>query len=531
MFTRRDYQTDAHQKIKAALLSGKDLMVVSPTGSGKSLVLIDVLTDPDLRGIVLTVPSVEIGLGVYLKLPGADPTLPSQSEKKQQARLEACGIFTIKRLHNLLLQGAIAPPRFLLHDEGHHSVDNTHDVVHAVCGHCPRACVTATAYRGTPDETAKLRQAWGEPYVALNLKDAVARGVIAKPDFRVWPLVNDDEIAVRDGEFVLSSTEAAIEEQLPALCERVRTELCDADGRPYRPTMIRCPGVKSALAVAHALRSASVPAVCITGSAVDGAPGESRQKALARVVACEAVLVQVRVVGEGVDLPMRVMVDLAPTISPVLWQQSVGRITRPVGGGGHHPLYIATNHNLSRHAYLWEGLIPLAQIRDAQKAWGPDYKPTRKHLARALGLEGFGKFVVTQVLLKDGSYASLYALQTKDGMHLYAVLVHPCMSEPWYFEKQNTATGRRLTKDIGGGRTVEYNEKKYGPWRKIDRIPSAEGYITVKPGPATQGMLDFWQSAAEGRGLDPNHVPDWRQFQALPMLLNTRSRFNFTEGE
>lgn len=510
-FTPHDYQRNAAAAGTRALAQpGGKLMIVSPTGSGKSIILALLLEqNPDL---VLTVPTMEIGASVYDKLhPGApEPT---------REDLAASRIVTIKEYYNRLMEGSVVGAAKLAHDEGHHTTDNTHELVHALCGHCPRVCVTATPYRGTPDETLKLRSTWGEPYVALTLAEAVARGVIRRPDFVVWPLLNDETLKVSNGEFETKSVEGAIEDVIPDLLGRVRSALFGSDGHWLRPTMFTLPGVVSARSLTAALSAAGLPAVCVVGATDD------RQAAFREVVARRQALVQVNVVSEGVDLPMRVSVDLAPTMSPVRFMQGrVGRITRP-SAETEAPAYVCTNHNITRHSYLWAGIVPKAQIKAAQQAWGPDWKPSRRHMARALGLEGFGRFQVTGVPTKDGTRVSLYSLQSKDGMHQYAVLLHPCLADPMYFERTNAPTGKTAEKRLDDGRVVQYAVKDYGPWKRIPCVPTAEGYVSVRPQPITPKMHDWWKRSAEGRGLDPNFVPDARQFVALPLMINAKLRF------
>lgn len=517
MYRLRDDQQCAVERIVGELTQGRSTLVVSPTGSGKSFILAE--AKRRLPGSILTVPSIEVGFSVGKKI---DPTV-----RCREKDLEALGIWTIKRFHNYVLDARVDPPPYLLHDEAHHSVDNTHDVVHAACGHCPRAGLTATAYRGTREETGKLIQAWGKPWVSLTIRDAVQQGIIAKPVFKVWPLVNDDAIKVDKGEFVVSQVDKAVADCLPDLLKRVKAELWDPFlGTWKRPTMFRLTSTSGARTVTDALNAAGLAAVCVTGEAAN----EDRQAAFSDVVDRRKALVNVRVVSEGVDLPIRVLVDLAPCMSPVLWMQTVGRETRPVPAGEPPPLYIGTNHNLTRHAYLWEGVIPAGEIRDAQTVWGKDFKPSRRSLARALNLEGFGKFTVSPVPLLDGSTASLYALQTKDGMHLYAVLIHPALAEPWYFQKTNVTAPdapKKRFKPPGCSHEVEYVEKIYGPWVRIPEIPSADGYVSVKPGHLSQPMIDWWKRSAAGRGLDPSVATtiDARQFQALPILMNARLRY------
>ncbi len=416
----------------------------------------------------------------------------------------------------------------------HHSTAATWESVHALCNDCPAVGYTATGFRGTPDETARLRAKWGEPEPLLTLQQAVDRGFVSRPDFLVWPLLNDDTIRVSAGEFETKAAESALEKVAPALCDRIRDELCER-GRPKRPTMVTAPGVGSARNLTGLLRERGIFAYCVTGSDCDTAFDhiKTRQDAFASVARAEAVLVQVNVVSEGVDLPIRVHVDTAPCMSPVRWMQRVGRGTRPVPTGEDRPVYICTNHNLTRHAYLWAGIIPSAQIRDAQRAWGPEYKPNRRQFVRALGLEGFGRFTASAVPLLDGSYLGLYALQTGNGTHQYAVLLHPCSPDPLFFERSNPYTGQMGARELPDGTTVQYKLKDWGKWKRIDTIPSADGYVSTKPGALTEGMLDWWRGrkgpGAEWCGLDPSFEPNAREFQVLPILLNTRTRFKLED--
>jgi len=529
-----DYQEQAHQDAVAVLAAKGKGLFVAPTGAGKSFVQAANHDALGPAGLVTVAPSLEILLGIYCKTRGADPTVREWGAEKQAEWMQARGLWTVMRLHNALMNARIDPPPMLQFDEAHHTTAGSYETLHALCGDCPAVAYTATGFRGTPEETAKLKAKWGEPRVVISLKEAVRRGVVARPDMRVWPLLNDETIKVTNGEFETKAVESKLKDAAEDLCLRIRSELCEyipavqrPDGfkavyLPHRATMITAPGVASARHITHLLRKLDVPAICVTGDEVDGMPAESRQEAFRRVTNREAILVQVNVVSEGVDLPIRVQVDAAPTMSPVRWMQRVGRGTRPTE---ETPLYIATNHNIARHAYLWAGVLPSAQVKEAQQAWGPDFKPSRRLLARAIGLEGFGRFTVSQVPLVDGSHLSLYALQTPNGTHQFAVLLHACVPEPQFYQRTNPHTGELAEKRLDDGRVVVYKKKDYGPWKRVSGIPNLDGYVSTKPGPVTPPMMDWWTRSAERCGLDPAHAPNNREFQVLPILVNTRTRF------
>ncbi len=538
MFPLREYQERAVGEAERVLLSGARRLMVSPTGTGKGVCIAALIKRMAGRGMIQVVPSIEIALSIFEKHSGEG--LVGLSEARQREATEALGMYTAKRLYNLLMEGKVAPPKMLSTDESHHDTDATHSTIRAVCGDPPMVGWTATDYRGTPEETAKLRALWGESYHVLRLHEAVAQGFMAKPDFRVWPLLNDEKLRVTAGEFEIRQTESELEKVSDELCRRIRDEFCtifDPDPgergssfcyMPRRVMMLTCPGVGSAKDLSQRLwKRYSVPTVLVTGGECVTGSGQtvSRQTAFAYVTSRQSVLVQVNVVSEGVDLPIRVHIDTAPTMSPLRWMQKMGRGTRPTAPGEEPPVYVCTNHNLGRSAYLWAGLIPAAQIKDAQTVWGPAFKPSRRMFSRAIGLEGFGKFAVAQVPLVDGSFAGLYALQTPDGVHQYAILLHPCRPDPLFFQRTNPHTGEIRSKTLDNGMTVQYKVKDYGPWRKIPSIPDAEGYVSTSPGKITDPMLRFWRNAAAGRGLDPEFLPNVREFQALPILCNTGIRF------
>lgn len=523
-FTLHDYQEAAVAFAVSKLRAREHRLIVSPTGSGKSYMQAALLLRLRSEGLVQTTPNIEISLSIYTKMVGSTQAL-QWSEAQQQKACEDSGIWTIKRLYNELMAGTIALPSMLSYDEAHHTVDNTHDSVWALCGNCPDIGWSATAYRGTPAETKKLIDRWGKPYVALSLKDAVARGVVAMPRFEIWPLLDDESIAVTNGEFVTSAVDGEIKNKLIDIVRKIGTLYDPVAERWIRSTMVAVSSVASADLLTLALNQEGFPALSVTGDT----PRRERESTF-QATAYERThaLVQVKVVGEGVDLPFRYQVDLSPTMSPAWFYQRVGRATRPTPPGEEQPVIFVCNHNFTRHAYLWAGLVPSSQVKAAQQAWGPEWKPTRRSVARALGLEGFGKFVVASVPAIDGTLVSLYALQTKDGTHQYVVLLHPCRDEPWYFERTNKKTGKKRQFEKPDGTLVEYDEKAYGKWRRIDGIPDATGYVSVKPQTITENMMNWWKQehgGAKSRGLDPEYEPNAREFMALPVLSDSRMRF------
>lgn len=498
------------------------MAVVSPTGTGKSYLLAEAhrrLTLLD-KLVYTTFPSHEIAAGVWGELHGVAP------DTAKQKVMEADGFWTIKRLHNELLAARVAIPDVLVDDECHHGTDDTHVLVHGVCGFCPHLGTTATDYRGTPAETQKFRQTWNKQYRVLTLAEAVRLGRLSQPTWTVWPLLNDELIDVTNGEFSVSSVESHLRTVLADVVDRVGAFYSGTSGpKPGawdRPTMIAVSSVGAVEALVAALNTAGYPAVGVTGET----PAKTRTEHFAACIGRRVILVQIRVVGEGVDLPIRRLIDLAPTTSPVLWMQRVGRITRPVGADECAPEYIACCHNLSRHAYLWYGVMPVSAIAAAQKAWGDDFKPSKRFLARAVDVEGLGRFQPAAVPLANGTTATLYVMTTRDGLAEYAVMLHPLRPEPWFFARENVLTGERKSFETDSGHTVEYNEKEFGKWEAVAKLPDVRGCHSIKLKPLTPAQASWWKKPVNEKrfGLATTAEITNREFAALPILSNSGVR-------
>lgn len=462
------------------------------------------------------VPNHDLGLGILRRLGGET----RGSDRAQEALLNAVGIFTAGKYLNKLKRDRIHPlPHTMAFDEAHHTEAKTYEAIRELVGRVPRVGFTATTYRGTPAGTAALLTSWDhDVYEVLSLRQAVDMGIIRKPTFSVWPLLNDDLISVSNGEFVVSQVDSLVKDKMGDLVDRIAPFF---DGSLWdRPTMLALSSVEQVAYAESSFRSRGLPVVCVTGAT----GSDSRQQAFARVIAREALLLQIKVVSEGVDLPMRRLIDVAPAMSPVAWMQRVGRITRPTDEP-LPPEYITCNHNLIRHAYLWSGLIPPLEIRKAQQAWGEEWKPNRRTLARALGLDGFGRFAVSSIPLLDGLVGSFYGLSSSDGSQEYAVFLHPTNPTPLFFSRVNTRdVDPSVLKTLPDGRETVGLKRRYGRWTRILQMPDVDRFVSMKPNPLTPGQVAWWKSGASRFGLDPEAQIDARQFQLLPILRDVSGR-------
>lgn len=484
-FTPRDYQQLAFDHATRFLTNarpGDRQLYVAPTGSGKSVMMLMVQEWTGDDAWIIT-PRVEIVNGFLDKL-GAPPGVESGLAHR---------ITTPIRFRDTLLHRGQAEARCLIIDEAHHDEAMTWKQIHTLCGHPPAIGFTATAFRGTPKGTTDLLATWGQPQWILTYPEAVERGVIAMPRCSMLPLVDDDLIEMERGELVASRVTSAVKSrvgQIVEFCGRYVTDTWD------RPTMFAVSSREVAHALTLALRDAGLHA-----SVVDGeTPAAQRESVFAATLAGLTALVQIAVVSEGVDLPIRRLIDLRPTLSPVVWLQQIGRIMRP---SSEQPEYVCTNRNLLRHGYLLDGCLPADAIRDAQAAWPG---PSKRGAMRVMGLEAVGRFKPSQIPLRDGTLVTTYNVCALDGHQRtdYFAVIHPAKADPvWASAVHGKGPDGRYT---------------WGTWRACEPPTELTGFASTPPRDLTPAQLDWWNKSAERFGLLAGVVPNMQQFQILPVL-------------
>lgn len=484
--------SDYAVKWASTATQGDTLLLSSPTGTGKSYVLSDIRRrlKLDPHEVYLIAPNDDILAGFAAK---AGISIPDGTDPKRI--LEPLGYYTPMRLRNLLLAGDIPQPDFLLIDESHHAEAETYKLLDELSNRCPRIGITATPYRGTPKSTAEFLKAWGDPVQLITIPEACASGYMTFPRIEVVPLLDDDILEVVNGEFRVSNTE----EQLTNCLGRAMAVVTPHFGK--RPMMMAMPSVYSARLYTEELNRIGLTSVCVTGES----SARERKEAFDSCISCASILVQVKVVSEGVDLPVRVLVDMAPHISPVAFLQQFGRITRPTE---EPPLYIGTNRNILRHAYLLQGSVPASTYAQVEALFGG---PSSRQNPRALGFESLGKFTSSEVPLANGTTGQcvvVSAVSTSGVVTEYAAVASPLHADVLYAKRENTRGS--------------YGAK----WEQIPCIPNlSKGFSSVGKGELTPKQLSWWIRSARYYGLDDTVVPNRRSFNVLPILVDTRFRF------
>ncbi len=256
----------------------------------------------------------------------------------------------------------LAHPTVVVVDEAHHGGAQTYHQVLKACVELGARSVlglTATPWPSALLSAKRFREIFGEshdPIFQISVEELTEKEVLARP---IYHVVESDESYLLSEEEVARS-EKAIDidpEVLGKLNDprrnRVVVESYLTKQNDLGKTLVFAGSIAHAEALLRAFRRRGVPVRAIHGQA-----DTSRDKALEWFadVAEPAVLVSVRMLTEGVDLPHARSVILArPTTSRILLRQMVGRALRGRLAGGSdvaHIVYIRDQ---------WEGLGDLLE--------------------------------------------------------------------------------------------------------------------------------------------------------------------------
>lgn len=484
----------------------QSVMYAAPTGTGKTTCMMSIQAALEAKGhtCVILTPSVEIIRGMLEKI-GIE--LKGRSNAWISKKAREFNVFTPKAYQNRLLgsetREPIDPHDVIIRDEGHEDAlgNITTDTILSMAGPALFLAFTATPFRATNRSTARLRELYGDPIVLLTIRDAVANNWMCLPEFIVEPICNDDTIKISGKDFQVSSIFEHYTNELDKSCDLIERVWQDA------PTMCSIASKKLVSLIANELEHRGIPYRVV----VDKTSGADRGEAYETCQQGKAVLLQISVLTRGVDLPrMRQLIDFRPTLSPVLWMQTIGRVARP----GAPAKVFVTNRNLARFSFLLEGLIPAEYIVREQEAFGAPC--TRGH-ARSLGFEAIGKFKPGIVAHDSGGFLTVYAMdrKVKEGtIETFAAIFVPGHDAPITVHRARHFEPT----DIYG-----VVKRTYDRWEpcEIPQDGELEGYASV-PKKLTPKQAAWFRKSAHTVGICPPPLAttaiDGRQFACFTIL-------------
>lgn len=330
-----NYQAEMKERIDVAFRSYQSVMVQMPTGTGKTVLLSEVVKSEEQRvknpwvWIVVhrreLVEQIRDTLNTMLSCPHStlDTTSPLLSEN---SRIKVMSIQWLSRHY----QDMAEKPSLIVIDEAHHAVAKTYAEVMNAYPEARKLGVTATPCRlnkkGFTDLFDVLLQSW-------PTKKFIADGRLSLYDYMSIKADSIDQRMVfgltkrgADGDFSLKEMSEKLDVQ-PSI-ER----LCDTILRyaPNKKGIVYAIDIKHAEHIAEQYRVHGIHAVAISSKT----PNDERRLTIDKFKAgLIQVLVNVDLFGEGFDCPDVEFIQLArPTLSLAKYLQQVGRGMRVFEG-------------------------------------------------------------------------------------------------------------------------------------------------------------------------------------------------------
>lgn len=330
-----NYQTEMKERIDVAFRSYRSVMVQMPTGTGKTVLLSEVVKSEEQRvknpwvWIVVhrreLVEQIRDTLNTMLSCPYStlDTTSPLLSEN---SRIKVMSIQWLSRHY----QDMAEKPSLIVIDEAHHTVAKTYAEVMNAYPEAKKLGVTATPCRlnkkGFTDLFDVLLQSW-------PTKKFIADGRLSLYDYMSIKADSIDQRMVfgltkrgADGDFSLKemSEKLDVQPSIERLCDTILRYASNKKGIVYAID------IKHAEHIAEQYRVHGIHAVAISSKT----PNDERRLTIDKFKAgLIQVLVNVDLFGEGFDCPDVEFIQLArPTLSLAKYLQQVGRGMRVFEG-------------------------------------------------------------------------------------------------------------------------------------------------------------------------------------------------------
>ena len=330
-----NYQAEMKERIDVAFRSYRSVMVQMPTGTGKTVLLSEVVKGEEQRvknpwvWIVVhrreLVEQIRDTLDTMLSCPYStlDTTSPLLSEN---SRIKVMSIQWLSRHY----QDMAEKPSLIVIDEAHHAVAKTYAEVMNAYPEARKLGVTATPCRlnkkGFTDLFDVLLQSW-------PTKKFIADGRLSLYDYMSIKADSIDQRMVfgltkrgADGDFSLKemSEKLDVQPSIERLCDTILRYASNKKGIVYAID------IKHAEHIAEQYRVHGIHAVAISSKT----PNDERRLTIDKFKAgLIQVLVNVDLFGEGFDCPDVEFIQLArPTLSLAKYLQQVGRGMRVFEG-------------------------------------------------------------------------------------------------------------------------------------------------------------------------------------------------------
>lgn len=322
--TLRDYQDRTIRRVRAALQRVKRVVLQSPTGSGKSVMIAYMIARAAERGLSawLVAHRRELidQLSATLWEAGVTHGVLAAGRTMTKEPVQVASIQTlVRRLDK------VPPPDMLAVDECHHASATTY---RKVMGHCEGSWTVGLTATPCRTDGAGLDDLFDELVVGPDVGELIERGYLAPYKVIAPPSqVNVENVRIRAGDYARGELEAVVDRSVVVgdAVEHYKRHVPRG-----APCLIYCVSRKHARHVEEAYRAEGIDARYCAGDTPDS---ERRAMVEGFRRAEPPVIVSVDLFGEGLDVPGLAAVQLLrPTQSLGLHLQQIGRALRPEPG-------------------------------------------------------------------------------------------------------------------------------------------------------------------------------------------------------
>jgi superfamily II DNA or RNA helicase len=317
----REYQQECLDRALSAIASGENPLVVLPTGSGKTHIIIK-LIELYPRSLTLS-HRIELIIKPSLDLdPAKIGWINADRTQDYDRPYQLATIQSVCRRQNVLDK---IVPEIIIIDEAHRARSASYD---RITDYAKKHKIPIVGFTATPTrlDGKPLSTIFDRLVVGITAKDAIASGYLS--NFHVFvpergQIKIDDIDLNSNGDYNLVQLQSRANK--PTLVADAVTEwLQKADGRS---TIVFTTGSQHSNSVLSAYLKAGISAVVIDSKTPNRAAlfADFMQGIFKVLIACQIPI-------EGVDLPNCECIQcLRPTASLVYWWQAIGRGLRPSG--------------------------------------------------------------------------------------------------------------------------------------------------------------------------------------------------------
>ena len=320
MFELYDYQEIALENILKSYRNGhKACLLVSPTGSGKTVIFSAIAKRAKLKGnrVIICVHRQELLRQTCDTLKNFNVSygvIASGVNPEPHQLIQVASIQTLARRLN-----SVKTPTLLIIDEAHHSIAPTFKNVIAHFN-CKILGVTATPWRMNGEGLNKI---FDTMIIGGTAEDLINRGRLCRPVYYAPPQVADFEgVKTSMGDFDKVEIDKRVNKPT------VTGDAIDHYKRlcPDKRAVVFCVSRKHADDVAIQFNQAGIPAASIDGSLSDR---DRYQRVKDLKSGYIKVLTSCELISEGFDLPtIETAIMLRPTQSLSIYIQQAGRALR-----------------------------------------------------------------------------------------------------------------------------------------------------------------------------------------------------------